>query len=188
LEGGADDNPADEGPGVNEIEGDGKGNDSVQIVEDAGATDPRDDGETNGAEETGMDEEGLTERLAEGLEGLEGLAETGPADDPGMSDEGGGNDSVQIVDERGLDDGEMYVASEVDGADETEGDSEYDTSAELRIVKGGATEESPDEEGAGDETGNLSVQIVDEEGTTKVGPPDDGATHVVEVVGVTDEV
>jgi hypothetical protein len=141
-----------------------------------------------------MDEEGLTERLAEGLEELEALAEIGPADDPGMSDEGRVNDSVQIVDDSGLDDrgldvGETSVASEDEGADETYGDSEYDTSAELRIVKGGATEGSPDEEGAGDETGNLSVQIVDEEGTTKVGPPDDGATHVVEVVGVvTDEV
>jgi hypothetical protein len=101
-----------------------------------------------------------------------------------MGDEGRGNDSVQIVDDSGLDDGETYVAAEDEGADETDGGSEYDTSAELRIVKGGATDGSPDEEGAGDETGSLSVQIVDEEGNTKVGPPDDGATHVVEVVGV----
>jgi hypothetical protein len=168
MEVGADDNPADDGSGVNEIEGDGKGNDSVQIVDDAGPVDPRDDSETNvGAEETGMDEEGLTEGLTEGLaEGLEGLAEIGAADDPGMGDEGRGNDSVQIVDDSGLDDGETYVAAEDEGADETDGGSEYDTSAELRIVKGGATEGNPDEEGAGDETGSLSVQIVDDEGYT----------------------
>lgn len=51
----------------------------------------------------------------------------------------------------------------------------------------GATEGEPDEEGAGDEKGGLSVHI-EEEDEIYVGAAEEGATHVVELVVEDEEV